>query len=320
MSKKHFFLIFFGLTILLPLVIYSYFLTPPSVQEARINTSIQYQGATEGQYSDYVTLSGQLTEQESGNALSGKTIKFVLGTQEVSATTNSQGIAQTTMKLSQNPGNYNPLTIFEGDDIYYGSSDTIQFQIKKEDTSISYTGPLSGTEDSTITLSATLSEIDDEVGNLSGKNIKFKLGPLQTSATTNSSGKASTTLRLDVSPGTYTLKTEFLGDGYYLFSNASRNFTVKEKCGHCGGGGGGGGGCFIATAAYGSPLEQDVVILRKFRDEYLEKTPVGRGLVDLYYKYSPPVAKRIAQNSFLKKTTRIALKPAIQIVKKKFFK
>ena len=41
------------------------------------------------------------------------------------------------------------------------------------------------------------------------------------------------------------------------------------------------GGCFIATAAYGSPMAEEIQILRKFRDEYLLTNRMGQALVDL---------------------------------------
>jgi YVTN family beta-propeller protein len=50
----------------------------------------------------------------------------------------------------------------------------------------------------------------------------------------------------------------------------------------------GGGGCFIATAAYGSSMEPDVTILRRFRDTYLLSFGPGYFFVNAYYRHSPP--------------------------------
>ena len=71
------------------------------------------------------------------------------------------------------------------------------------------------------------------------------------------------------------------------------------------------GGCFIATAAYGSPLHSHVKALRDFRDKYLMPTKPGRTLVYLYYKYSPFVADLIAKQKALKAAVRFNLMPLV---------
>jgi hypothetical protein len=76
-------------------------------------------------------------------------------------------------------------------------------------------------------------------------------------------------------------------------------------------GGGGGGGCFIATAAYGTPMADDVRYLRAFRDEYLQTNDAGRWLVTQYYKYSPPLADYLRQNHVLRSVVRGGLSPLI---------
>ena len=73
----------------------------------------------------------------------------------------------------------------------------------------------------------------------------------------------------------------------------------------------GGGLCFIATAAYGSPLHPYVETLRDFRDRYLVSNKLGRKFIDLYYKYSPSVASFIARHKPLKIAVRIYLLPVI---------
>jgi YVTN family beta-propeller protein len=44
-------------------------------------------------------------------------------------------------------------------------------------------------------------------------------------------------------------------------------------------------GCFIATAAYSSPMEPKVRLLRDFRDRFLLTTGKGKAFVHLYYRY-----------------------------------
>jgi hypothetical protein len=69
--------------------------------------------------------------------------------------------------------------------------------------------------------------------------------------------------------------------------------------------------CCVATAAYGTPMTEEIEILRRFRDEYLLTNPVGKGLVEFYYEISPPMAKFITEHPSLKPVARIGLAPAV---------
>jgi YVTN family beta-propeller protein len=72
-------------------------------------------------------------------------------------------------------------------------------------------------------------------------------------------------------------------------------------------------GCFIATAAYGSMMEPHVQILRNFRDHFLTTNALGKGFVNLYYKYSPPIAHYIAKHDVLRFFIRWSLMPFVGV-------
>lgn len=62
--------------------------------------------------------------------------------------------------------------------------------------------------------------------------------------------------------------------------------------------------CFIATAAYGSPLHDRLRLFRKFRDHVLLASAPGRALVEAYYRVSPPLAGWIAQHPTAREVAR----------------
>jgi len=70
-----------------------------------------------------------------------------------------------------------------------------------------------------------------------------------------------------------------------------------------------GGGCFIATAAYGSKMDKHVKILTEFRDRRLVTNSIGRGILDAYYTFSPPVADYLHKHPLARAVVRYALIP-----------
>jgi len=69
--------------------------------------------------------------------------------------------------------------------------------------------------------------------------------------------------------------------------------------------------CFIATAAFGTPMAKEIGILREFRNEYMLTNPVGEALVEFYYEVSPPIADFITEYPSLKPIVRTGLAPAV---------
>ena len=69
-------------------------------------------------------------------------------------------------------------------------------------------------------------------------------------------------------------------------------------------------GCFIATAAYGSPLAPQLDTLRQFRDYCLPEK-----LTNLYYRLSPPIAKFVWKHTKVRSAVRAVIDLLVKALK-----
>jgi hypothetical protein len=87
------------------------------------------------------------------------------------------------------------------------------------------------------------------------------------------------------------------------------HFTTPERKG------GYVGWCFVATAAYGSAMANDVEMLRRFRDLWLESTVLGELAVETYYTFGPTLAGVIDASELARAAARDVLRPVIARVR-----
>jgi hypothetical protein len=69
--------------------------------------------------------------------------------------------------------------------------------------------------------------------------------------------------------------------------------------------------CFVATAAYGTPMADEIAVLRRFRDRHLLTSPLGRRLVEAYYDEGPGLAAHVARDDARRSAARALLAPVI---------
>ncbi|MGF1468456.1 MAG: CFI-box-CTERM domain-containing protein [Sandaracinaceae bacterium] len=71
--------------------------------------------------------------------------------------------------------------------------------------------------------------------------------------------------------------------------------------------------CFVATAAYGTPLADEIGTLRRLRDRYLEPHPMGRAAVRAYEAVGPAAARWIEAHESRRAVARALLAPLVAL-------
>lgn len=97
----------------------------------------------------------------------------------------------------------------------------------------------------------------------------------------------------------YTREQYSIKRQYYLEikNNFNGQITKKEENKNC----------YIATMVYGNPNNVNVIILRHYRDNYLNKHFLGRTFVNIYYKISPSMVRHLKHNYIVRNLIRTVL-------------
>jgi hypothetical protein len=165
-----------------------------------------------GQYSDQVALKAALSSAQ--GPLAGKLVKFKIGMQELTATTDSTGVAATEIPLNQPAGIYDLEVGFAGDSTYRDSYESSPFAIEKEDIILTYIGDVLAPTTGTAILKASVLDSDNGAP-ISDTSVHLKMGGTSLSALTDSTGTATSYLVINQSQGIYQAQAVFDGNGYY---------------------------------------------------------------------------------------------------------
>jgi len=206
----------------------------PAGSPLQTATTLQYTGATTGDYRDSTTLSAELVDA-SGTPLAGQQVTLSMGAQACSATTNAGGIASCAITVSQPQGTYPVLVSFAGSGIYLPSSATASFAVTREQTTV-----VAGTVGAvlrvgTLTLTGTL--LEDGETPITGRALTLTLGSKNCTAITNAVGVATCTVPGTDPLGPTAVTASFAGDSFYLAANASGSALLYALAG--------GGGTFV---------------------------------------------------------------------------
>jgi len=182
---------------------------------------------------------------------------------------------------------------------------------------------VSDPQSSAATLTFTAPGDDGMIGTVKGYEVRYLAGDtpitadnfadaheLAFTAAIAPPGQPQALTMKDLLPETeYTVAVRAFDDCHNISAITSATFTTAaRKSGQV-------DACFIATAAYGSLLANDVDMLRRFRDQLLKRSVLGELAVETYYTFGPSVAGVVGESDLLRTTARDILNPIVDRVR-----
>jgi PKD repeat protein len=192
-------------------------------------STLAYTGPQAADFSSTSALTADLNDEFGAPVNNAAVVFSVDGSPVGTAMTNTSGHASLNYVVSKTAGNHTVSASYAGSPLYDAAATGNQpFVVSAMASKITYTGGLSGAPNKFTTLSA---KVVDSLGRpLGGYLVTFVVGSQSITATTSSSGVASTQLKLNQKPGFYPLTASWSGDvGKYTGDSTSVQFSLNKK-------------------------------------------------------------------------------------------
>ena len=196
-------------------------------------TSITYTGLTSVPFGEPAGFRAQVTDvTKPSEIVMGATVTFTLSdginTQTATAITDSTGLAAANPSLTVPPGNYTLTVSMPRYGKHAAASTTVAYTVERRPTLIVYNGDLSAAYSDPATVSGVLTDKLNGTP-LSGQTVSFTLGTQSATATTDSTGSASSIIVINQPSGNVTVTISFAGNSIYLPSADTQPFTINKE-------------------------------------------------------------------------------------------
>ncbi len=161
-------------------------------------------------------------KDNTGKALSGKSVSIIFNGKIYTANTNTNGIATFTLPTAA-AGKYSVTLAFNGDSTYKGSVATSTISITKQAIKLTV-AKKTFKKSATKKVTAVLKDNKGKV--LKSKKVTMKVNGKTYTAKTNSKGVATFKVKL-TKKGTFKATTKFAGDAYYTAKSINSKIVVK---------------------------------------------------------------------------------------------
>ncbi|WP_455645761.1 hypothetical protein [Methanosphaera sp.] len=174
-----------------------------------------------------VTVSGKLTEENTGKAIANAEVSVTLGDNTYTVTTNDDGIFTTDLTAPETTGTYTISVVYAGNTTYDATTADAELDVEPQTETRITLDDINVAVNDNVTVSGKLAE-DDSGKAIAGVEVTVTFGDNTYTVTTNDDGTFNTTFAAPTTTGTYEVTVNYPGNNTNSGTSTTANVKVDK--------------------------------------------------------------------------------------------